>query len=164
MRNRTSFLGALVLGVFVISFSSSTHANQAAAYRKYKGQIVVSEEEIPGSFSSDKEMLNVLKRVNRQVVSRKEGSESWTLYCMGFMNKKPGVSMINLVFYRLTGGKREYVTNKEIGIDGESLVVVTTVDVSDEDGVKPGEKYEVALARMVDGKETIFAKTKLTFK
>lgn len=152
------------MGLFVLVVCTSpAWAAGSAAYGRYKGQIVVAETEIP-SPGDDRALVAALKKISKTTLTRKEGTAAWTLHFMGFLHKKPGESPINLVFYDVTKGKRTYVSNREINVDPEATIVLSTVEVSEDDGLKSGNKYEVILARMVDDKEIVYARTKLTLK
>ena len=141
--------------------AAPTHADALTAYRKYKGQIIVTEA--PLSLADDDAVAKI-KKLNRTTLQRAEGQESWPFFLIGFLTKRPEATPINLVFYDLADGKREYVGNQEMNIDREATIVVSDIAASEDDGLKAGKTYEVLLARKVDGKEIVYAKTKLTFK
>lgn len=164
MRERNGFGWGIVAVITLAALAASAPAAWAqasAAYKKFKGQIIVSDQEIPADWESDQAMVAGLKKLHRTKVAKQ--GETWRFYFMGFLQKKAGAPQINLVFYDVSK-KRTYVSNKEINIDPGSNIVVADVEVSEEDGIQPGKTYEVVLGRMVGGKETVFARTKLTFK
>jgi predicted SnoaL-like aldol condensation-catalyzing enzyme len=156
MRTSQAIVGVLLLA------GSTARGDVSAAWKKYKGQIIVSDKEIKANYDSDKEMISALKKAHKPTLTRPAGSETWAVYFIGFMNKKPGASKVSLVFYE--SGKHEYVSAKEITIDPGSNIVMADVEVSEDDGLKKGGHYDVVLGRKVGSHETVFARTKLTFK
>ena len=155
--------GTLVVAALALLGTSRAGADpSSAAWKKFKGQIVVSDRTIP-NFDTDKAMIDGLRKLNKTTLTKKDGEESWSLVFMGFLNKKVNAGTINLVFYKVTGAKREYMSNKEITLDADSNIVQADLEVSEEDNITAGNKYDVVLGRMVNGKETVFAKTKLSF-
>jgi hypothetical protein len=155
---------AIFLGVFLLAGSSAqAEVNIATAWKKFKGQIIASDAAIPSDYGSEKEMYAALKKATKANITKAADAEGWTIYFVGFFNKKPGAKAVSLVFYDVSG-KRSYVGNKEIQIDPNSQTLVADVEVSEDDGIKKGGRYEVVLGRKVGGKEIVFAKTKLTFK
>lgn len=156
MSKRNVFLG-LVTAVLLLG-SSVARADLAKAYKKYKGQILVAEVEWPGDYD-----LAAMKKLSKVTLTKPKDSETWSLNVLAFLKSKPGVTPIHLVFYDITK-KREYRSAKEINIDPSSNIVVTTVEVGEDDNVEAGKKYDVLLARMEGGKEIIYARAKLTFK
>ncbi len=155
------FAKRLWLGIGFFCLLSAFHhpharADAGAAYRKYKGQLLASDLAMP---------LDVpeLHRRRKTTLVRPQGSELWHTFFVGFLSKKPNESPIFLVFYDVTSG-REYRGSKEINVDPNSTIVMTDVDVTEEDGVKAGKTYEVVLGVKSGGKETVFAKAKITFK
>jgi len=159
MRTSLRFMG--LLGVFLLA-GNTARGDVSAAWKKYKGQLIVSDKEIKSDYDSDKDMIAALKRAHKPTLTRGAGSETWAVYFIGFMNKKPGSNKISLVFYE--AGKHVYVSAKEITIDPGSNIVVADVEISEDDGIKKGGRYDVLLGRKAGGKETVFARTKLTFK
>ena len=150
-----------MVGVFLLA-GSTARADVSSAWKHYKGKIIVSDTEIKANYDTDKDMIAGLKKAHKATLVRPAGSDTWAIYFIGFMSKKPGSSKVSLVFYE--AGKHAYVSAKEITIDPGSNIVMADVEVSEDDGLKKGGRYDVVLGRKVGGKETVFARTKLTFK
>lgn len=159
MRMTAGILAALV---FLAASPAARGDAASAAWKKYKGQIIVSDGPIPG-YSSDRDMIDGLRKLNKTTLTKKADAEAWAFSFMGFLSKKVSAGPINLVFYKVTGGKREYMSNKEINVDSDSNIVQADIEVSEEDNITAGNKYDVVLGRMVNGRETVYARTKLTF-
>jgi hypothetical protein len=156
-------VGFLCWTASMVGIPSPAQAAGSLAYGKYKGQIVVSDAPIPAP-GDDRALIAALKKIVKTTLARPEGASTWTLHFIGFLHKKPATSPIHLVFYDVTRGKRIYVSNREINVDADATIVLSSVEVSEDDGLKPGSKYEVVLALMLDDKEIVFARTKLTLK
>lgn len=159
MTIRSAVTGAvLVVGLVA---ASAALAQSAAVYRKFKGQIIVSDREIPVS-DSDAEMVKTLKRIHKTSLDGSGGT--WSFYFMAFLNKKPGTSQLTVAFYDLSGGKRKMVTYKDIGVDASSTIVNTDFEIGEDDGIKKGTKYELAVVDLSTNKEVVFAKAQVTLK
>jgi hypothetical protein len=83
---------------------------------------------------------------------------------MSFPDKKPATTTLTLLFYDVSDGKRTYLTSKDISCDGRRAILASEVEVSVEDGIKPGMKVELRPLRIVGDRQTDLARTKLTFK
>lgn len=157
MGAKARIIGGAILALFLLS--TTAHAQSAAAYKKYRGKIVVSQTEIPANFS-----VADLKKLGTTALASGQGG-TWEMFFVGFMSKAPGRTPINLVFYDVTEkGKREYVSAKEINIDAGSNILLSSVTLSEDDSLNKNHTYDVMLAVMQGGKETVFARTKLTLK
>jgi hypothetical protein len=155
---RSAFLSACVL--VGLSFGGW---GEAAAARGLKGQILVSDEPIP-ALDDEKKMPEVLRKWQKPVIEKGKDAESWSFHMMSFPDKKPGTTTLTLLFYDVSSGKRTYLTSKDISCDAAATILASEVEVSVEDGVKPGMKVELSLARIVGDRQTDLARTKLTFK
>jgi len=105
-----------------------------------------------------------LKKWSKTTLEKAKDSESWSFRLMSFPDKKPGTTTLSLLFYDVSDGKKRYLTSKDITCDPSATILASEVEVSVEDGVKPGMKIELALARIVGDKQTDLAKAKLSFK
>jgi hypothetical protein len=157
-------------GVAVVFFAASFvwaavsgGAVAAAKQPSFKGQILVSDQPVPSLDDEDK-MNDVLKKWQKPVIEKSKDAESWSFHMMSFPDKKPGTTTLTLLFYDVSGGKKSYLTSKDISCDAAATILASEVEVSEEDGIKPGMKVELALARIVGDRQTDLARTKLTFK
>jgi hypothetical protein len=149
-----------VLGAFVLVAMVGTVA-RGDLYGKFKGQIITAQQEIPVSDDED-ELAATLARVAKTVLDKR--GDTWSFNMMGFLTAKPKTDEVMLLIYDITDGKRTYMTGKDISIDPEALIMAAAIEVTEDDGIKSGKKIELVLGRLVNGKETVFAKTKVTFK
>ena len=152
--------GRAFLSVAVILIAGVAVAGKGGGL---KGQILASDEPIP-ALEDETKMVDVLKRWQKPVIEKGKDAEAWSFHMMSFPDKKPGASTLTLLFYDVSGGKRTYLTSKEISCDAAASILASEIEVSMEDGIKPGMKVELALSRIVGDKQTDLARTKLTFK
>ena len=135
----------------------------AAGAAKLKGQILVSDQPIPTLDDEDK-IAEVVKKWAKGTIEKSKDTDSWSFRMMSFPDRKPGTSTLSLLFYDVSDGKKTYLTSKDISCDAAATILASEVEISEEDGVKPGMKVELALARIVGDRQTDLAKAKLIFK
>jgi hypothetical protein len=135
----------------------------AAGAAKLKGQILVSDQPIP-TLEDEKTVAEVVKKWSKGSIEKDKGTDTWTFRMMSFPDKKPGTTTLSLVFYDISGGKKQFITSKDISCDAAATILASEVEVSEEDGIKPGMKVELALARIVGDRQTDLARAKLTFR
>ena len=129
--------------------------------KKYKGQIVASDQPLP--MEGDEAAIAAgLKKAAKTTLER-SGTDPWSIHFVGFLSKKPGTDKISLLVYDVGSGKREYLTTKEISVEKDATILASSVELSEEDGIKPGTKAELVLATF-GSKQVDLAKVKLTFK
>ena len=155
-----------VASAFVVlllaSFPNTLHADgSSAAWKKFKGQVIVSDAPIRTEYESDKEMVEGLTKARRDTLTRPKGADAWEVHFVGFLAKKPGGAGLSVVLY---DGKRQFLTAKEIAVDASAEILASSIEIGEDDGVKPGSRIEIVLGRKSGGKETVFAKTKVTLK
>jgi hypothetical protein len=135
-----------------------------AGISKLRGQIIVSDDPLPMNLEDEDKLANALAKANKTTLERSKGSDTWSFHIMAFPDRKPGATSLELMFYDVTDGKRTYVTSKEISVsDAAAQMIAADIDVSEEDGIKPGRKIELDMAKMVGDKETNLAKAKVLF-
>jgi hypothetical protein len=135
----------------------------AAGVGKVKGQILVSDQPFP-TLDDENTIADVVKKWGKGSIEKSKDTDSWAFRMMSFPDKKPGTSTLSLLFYDVSDGKKQYLTSKDISCDAGATILASEVEVTEEDGIKPGMKVEMALARIVGDRQTDLAKTKLTFK
>lgn len=135
----------------------------AAGAAKLKGQILVSDEPLP-TLEDENTMVAVLKKWAKSSIEKDKGSDSWTFRMMSFPDRKPGTTTLSLLFFDVSDGKKRYLTSKDITCDAAATILASEVEVSEEDGIKPGMKVELALSKIVGDKQTDLARSKLLFK
>jgi hypothetical protein len=157
INTRAAILPSLLVALLAIP------ALAASGTAKLRGQIMVSDQPIPTLDDEDK-IAPTVKKWHKSVLAKAKDAESWTFHMMSFPDKKPATTTLTLLFYDVSDGKRTYLTSKDISCDADATILASEIEVSTEDGIKPGMKVELALARIVGDRQTDLARTKLTFK
>ena len=158
---RINTRAAMLSSLLVLFGAVATAAASPTA--KLRGQIAVSDEPIP-TFDDEDKIAATVKKWQKPVIEKAKDAEYWTFHMMSFPDKKPATTQLTLLFYDVSDGKKTYLTSKDISCDADATILASEVEVSVEDGIKPGMKVEMALARIVGDKQTDLARTKLTFK
>lgn len=122
------------------------------------GSLVVLGSKVdPGSASFEKDV----KAAARTALERKD--DSWHLFFVAYLRKPPGAEEVSLVFYDNTP-KREYINSYTIRVKATAKIVLSEIDLKPEDGFKAGNKYQVLVTRLIDGKEDIYARSLVELK
>ncbi|HZS36213.1 MAG TPA: hypothetical protein VFF06_05275 [Polyangia bacterium] len=122
------------------------------------GSMIITAEQIDttGKFEAEakKKAVKVLKGSN----------DSWQLYFIAWLKHTPGTSELNLVFYDQADKAHDPVNAFPISTQANAKILVSNVSFGTDQGFKAGHTYDVMLARLVGGKEDVFARTTLTLK
>ena len=103
--------------------------------------------------------------VKKQSKAAIKGNSGWTLNLMVFLKEAAGADKINIVYYDLSGKKREQVNYSEVAVKPDQKIVqINGTAISPDLGFVKGHKYEVLATRIIGGKEKVYAKTVLTLK
>jgi len=152
---------AALVVVLATAIAGSAWAASGAA--KLRGQILASDQPVPTLDDEDK-VADTLKKWQKSVIEKPKDSESWSFHLVSFPDKKPGTTNLALVFYDVSDGKAKYLTTKDVTCDANAEILASDVEVDSEDGIKPGMKVDVTLAKIIGNRQTDLAKTKITFK
>jgi len=154
---------AMMTAILASTLSMAGTAWATSGTAKLKGQILASDQPVPTLDDEDK-VVDTLKKWQKPVIEKPKESDGWTFHIVSFPDKKPGATTLSLVFYDVSDGKPKYLTTKDVSCDANAEILASEVEVDSEDGIKPGMKVDVTLARIVGNRQTDLAKTKLTFK
>ena len=88
--------------------------------------------------------------------------DGWKIFLVAYLNKVAGSTEVNLVFYDVTGGKREQVNAFPVATKASAKILASSIEISEEQGFKAGHKYQVLVTRLIGGKEVVYARTVLT--
>ena len=148
------FIGRLSVVVAVVMGSGAT-----ALAKPSTGTIYFTDHVLdPNSSTFEKDVTK------SKAVFEKTG-DSWNLFFVAYLKKPAGATEVNLAFYETTAGKRENVNAIPIqGIKDTSRTVMSSVQLSTEQSFKPGHKYEVLVTRLINGKEEVYARSKIELK
>jgi len=159
--HRAARVLALLATMSIAAVGGAAWATSGTA--KLKGQILASDQPVPTLDDEDK-VADTLKKWQKPVIEKPKEADGWTFHIVSFPDRKPGTSTLSLVFYDVSDGKPKYLTTKDVSCDANAEILASQVEVDSEDGIKPGMKVDVTLARIVGDRQTDLAKTKLTFK
>jgi hypothetical protein len=162
---RTPSRTAYILAAVSLLVASVAFAQSTKFYKKYKGQFFVTDTAFE-IVDDDAAMAAQVKKAKTELKSNggNEDAAAWRFNFMAVLNKKPGTASATIFFYDVTTRERKQATYKDIGIDGEQLIIVSDLDISEDDGLKKGNKYEIVLSVQQGGKQVTLAKGKVTFK
>jgi hypothetical protein len=159
-------VAVLVVGVGVallVGSSFGAPALAAPGAAKLKGQILASDQPVPTLDDEDK-VADTLRKWQKGTIEKAKDSPSWSFHIVSFPEKKPGASTLTLVFTDVSGGKAKFLTSKDIAADANAEIIATDVEVDGEDGIQPGMKVDLTLARVIGNKQVDLARAKLVFK
>ena len=154
----------LVLSLWVGGLlpSAAFAAGDSGAWRANKGRIYVSDTEFGQGYQSDGAMVSAMKKQSKSTI---KGGDAWTLNFMVFLKEAPGADKINIVYYDLSGKKREQVNYSEVSVKPDQKIVqLNGVAISKDLGFVKGHKYDVLATRLIGGKEKAYAKATITLK
>jgi hypothetical protein len=146
--------------------ASLAYAESSKFYKQHKGQLIVSDKAFEAS-DDDATMSAQVKKNGKTTLTATGGTEdgaSWDFHWMAVLNKKPGSANATIFFYDVTTKERKQATYKDIGCDPDQLIIVSDLTISEDDGLKKGNKYEIVLAVDSGGKQVPLAKGTVTFK
>ncbi len=147
---RRSLQLAVVMGA--LSFVSTAGAAPA-------GTLIVADHEVTYNAKTfDKDV----KKASKDTLSK--GVDGWTMYVIAYLKKEAGADEVNLVFYDPGSKDKEPVNAFPITTRANAKILMTSVTVSPEQGLKAGTKYLVEITRLIGGREEVYAKTMLTLK
>lgn len=132
-------------------------ANAVAASR---GVLYVTENPVDTGAPN---FENKLRKENKTVLSR-NGSGVWEINYVAFLDKPAPSGGLNVVFYDAGNPKHEAANAFPITVPAKAHIVAGKLNVSPEDNLEPGKTYNVLVTQLKNGKEIVFAKTKLELK
>lgn len=109
------------------------------------GSLVFLNRRPPREFNGNIRAWASANRV--QAVSEDVSSHVWRVQFMAFLSRAPGASEVNLVFYKIDGNTRRYVSNQSVSLNdpSERVFFHQTVLHRGADEFQPMERYEVAV-------------------
>jgi hypothetical protein len=152
------------IAAFVVVAALSLAPGRAAAdaWGAFKGHIFVSDAEFTGGYGSDAAMVAAVKKQSKAAI---KGDGGWTLNLMVFLKEAAGANAINIVYYDLSGKKREQINYSEVAVKPDQKIIqLNGIAISPDLGFVKGHKYDVLATRLIGGKEKVYAKTVVTLK
>ncbi len=152
------FLAALLIGAPAVAHADLSKKVITA----FKGQIVVSEGEVP-SAEGDKETISAIKKSQQTSVAGEKNADDvtvWRFHYTAFLNKAAPTSL-KMVFYSDDKEKRYAADQRLDGVDPKSPVLSGDVSITEDDGLNKGRRYVIKLVATVGGKDATLAQTTL---
>lgn len=143
--------------ISAITFALCT-AIAAPAFALPPGVYITDHEMDPKSPSFEKE----LKKAQKATI-KKEGA-TWKLYFVAYLKKPAGAPEVNIVFYDVTSKQKEAPNAFPVSTQPNAKILMSNVELSEEQNFQPGHKYEVRITRLVNGKEDVYAASKVELK
>lgn len=127
----------------------------------YRGQILYDAKPFPPG--GTQEFKKALNKAQARTELDKDG-DAWNFHFVAVFRKPPGAQDVTLVFYDVTGGKREYVNVYEFKVSPDQETLLTQATLLQSEGFVSGKKYQALVTRVIGGKETIYAKASVRLK
>jgi hypothetical protein len=132
----------------------------------FAGHIVLSASPLRPSGATEAAMIDDIRRAQvHEITARDMGGEgvSWSFDFTAFLDKEPRISEMSLDVYAAEDGR--YITSKRMmGIDPKLQILAGDMMLTEEDGVKPGARYRLALTGQVRNREVTFATAVVTLR
>src|SRR4051794_40289532 len=113
---RRAFLLFTASSLLVATFA---YGQSTKFYKKFKGQLIVSDKPFEAS-DDDDVMAAQVKKLAKTELTATGGTEdgaSWDFHWIAVLNRKPGASNATIFFYDVGGKERKQATYKDIGCD-----------------------------------------------
>lgn len=131
-------------------------------YRRNRGQIAWQQTAF-GDFATEKEFGKAVAKARRNKVLARNARGNWEIHFIAFMRTAPKATKVNLVWYRL-GKKREQVDFTEFTVPANEPTLQASAKLLSAQGFKVGDKLEGRVTRLIKGRETVYARCRLTLK
>ena len=99
-----------------------------------------------------------------QVKTIDKSGDEWSFSFLAWLKRADPAPEINVAFYDVAEKGHELVNAVAVSVPPRAKVMTSTVSIGPEQGFKPGHTYSVLLTRVKDGKENVFAQSKLTLR
>jgi hypothetical protein len=154
------------VGVLAVAWCSTSAAqtpeDKGPTYRQNRGQIVFSESKLatPGT---EQEFAALVRKARRQTTLALGADGQWTFNFIAFLREPPRADKVNLVWYRFAGRKSEQVDYLELVVPPSGVTLRAQAALSKAE-FNTGDRLEGRITRLIDGKEKVYARCKLTLK
>ena len=153
-------MSAAVLAVAVVLLTSqSVSADMSRpVITAFKGQIVVSKDELPVG-KNDKDTIAKIKKEQLKEVTGKpqDDVQSWYFHYTAFLSKT-GAKSLKMEFMK---GDKLAADKQLDGIDPKSGVLTGEISINEDEGLAKGNTYQV---RLVTGSGAVVSKATLIMK
>jgi hypothetical protein len=132
----------------------------------FAGDIVITTSPLRPAGDTEAAMIEDIRKARvHEIATRDAGSDdaSWSFHFTAFLDRQPRISEMSLDVYAADGGR--YITSKRMmGIDPKLQILAGDMTLSEDDGVKPGARYRLALTGQVRNREVTFAAAVVTLR
>lgn len=151
--------GRLPMLLMAAGFAFALGLVPSSARAMPSGTVIITDHQMdPKSPTFEKDLKKAQK------ASLTKDAAGWHVYFVAYLKKVAGSTDVNLVFYDLTEGKGAQGNAYPIGTQADAKIIMSDILVNPEQDFKAGHKYDVRITRLVNGKEDIYARTKLELK
>jgi len=154
------------VGVLAASWCTTSAAQtpeeKGPTYRQNRGQIVFSEAKLvtPGT---EQEFAALVRKARRQTTLTLGADGQWSFNFIAFLREPPRADKVTLVWYRFAGRKSEQVDYVEFVVPATGVTLRAQAALSKAE-FNTGDRLEARVTRIIDGKEKVYARCKLTLK
>ena len=157
------YAGAIVLTLALLPQSPAWAGDKTGpTYRRNRGKVVWQQTAF-GDFATEKSFGKAVAKARRNKVLKKNARGNWEIHFIAFMRKAPRATKVNLVWYRL-GKKREQVDFTEFTVPATEPTLQASAKLLSAQGFKVGDRLEGRITRLIKGRETVYARCRLTLK
>lgn len=132
----------------------------------FAGQIVITTSPLRPAGATEAKMIEDIREARvHQIAARDAATDepAWSFHFTAFLDKQPRISEMSLDVYTVDGDR--YVTSKRMmGIDPKLQILAGDMTLTEEDGVKTGARYRLALTGQVRNREVTFATAVVTLR
>lgn len=156
-----ALIASIAVGSLVIGDADAQRRRPA----RRDGRIFVLPSAVDPDDDLDGATLDGLVRTAQSHVTRGENG-SWRVHFLAFLSRAVSAPQVFAVFHRLpieAGAEPASVTALTLG-DPQQRVLATSVSLSGAEGYEVGQRIRMQLARMVGGRETIYARTEIELR
>lgn len=124
------------------------------------GTIIITDHALdPKSSTFEKDLKKAQK------ASLPKQGDGWHLYFVAYLKKAAGAPEVNIVFYDLgEKDKHAEATAFPVATQPNAKILMSDVQLSPEQAFKSGGRYDVRITRLVNGKEDVYARSKIELK
>ena len=158
---------AVVVGLVGLALALVAHAGMSKKVQnKFKGRILISDEELPdGDSSDDAGTIRKFEKLHKTSVQSDKVDDvaSWTFFYTAFLKTQPGSGGLTMDFHK-TDKAKTYVANSRLEVDSSLTIISGRLTIDENEGPNPGTAYDVIIRGKKGGKEIELARTRLTLK
>jgi hypothetical protein len=128
---------------------------------------VISTSPLRPAGDTEAEMIEGIRKAQVNEITARDSDDEeifWSFFFTAFLDKQPRVSELSLDVYAAEGDKRYITSKRMMGIDPRLQILGSDMTLTEEDGVKPGARYRLALTGQVGNREVTFATAVVTLR